>query len=63
MRNLDAEIRGKLGETYAMSPWTEDKLEELIGLVTEYAEERYQQGYLAALADACDAAERVSYGA
>ena len=63
MRNLDAEIRGKLGEAYAMSPWTEEKLDELIRLVMDYADERYQQGYMAALTDVCDAAERVSYGA
>ena len=59
--NLDAEIRGKLGEAYAMSPWTEERLDEMIQLIQKYAEESYAKGYQAALADAQVAAERACY--
>ncbi|WP_037355363.1 hypothetical protein [Selenomonas sp. FC4001] len=62
MRNLDAEIRGKLGEAYAMSPWTQGQLEEIIHLVDTYAKQQYEQGYQTALADARMVALRVSFG-
>ena len=39
--NLDLMIRTKLGEAYAMSPWTEDKLDEMLQLIEDYAEQRY----------------------
>ncbi len=61
--NLDSVIRGKLGEAYAMSPWTEDKLEEMLQLIGDYAEEQYNKGYQAALADAQSIAQNVSLGA
>ena len=61
--DLDSVIRGKLGEAYALSPWTEGKLDEMIQLINDYAEEKYQQGYLAALADVQNMVKNVSYGA
>ena len=61
--DLDSVIRGKLGEAYAMSPWTEDKLDEMLQLISDYADKKYRQGYQAALADAQTVAQNVSYGA
>lgn len=61
--NLDSVIRGKLGEAYAMSPWTEDKLDEMLQLIGDYAEEQYNKGDRAALADAQSIAQNVSLGA
>ncbi|SDZ77093.1 hypothetical protein [Selenomonas ruminantium] len=61
--DLDSVIRGKLGEAYAMSPWTEDKLDEMLQLISDYAEEQYNKGYQAALVDAQSVAQNVSYGA
>ena len=52
----------KLGEAYAMSPWTQGHLEEIIHLVDTYAKQQYEQGYRTALADARMAAMRVSFG-
>ena len=52
----------KLGEAYAMSPWTQGRLEEIIHLVDAYAKQQYEQGYQTALADARMAALRVSFG-
>ena len=60
--DLDSVIRGKLGEAYAMSLWAEDKLDEMIQLISDYAEEKYRQGYQAALADAQTVAQNVCYG-
>lgn len=60
--DLHAVIRGKLGEAYAMSPWTEGRLDEIIHLIDAYAHQQYEQGYQAALTDAQMAARRVSYG-
>ena len=60
--NLDAMIRGKLGEICALSPWTEDSLDDMLALIDAYAKEKYQEGYNAALSDAEDLAERVSVG-
>ena len=50
--NLDAMIRGKLGEICALSPWTEDSLDEMLELIDAYAKEKYQEGYHDALEDA-----------
>ena len=61
--NLDLMIRTKLGEAYAMSPWTEDKLDEMLQLIEDYAEQRYNEGYKAALVEAKKLAKRVSIGA
>ena len=58
--DLQAVIRGKLGEAYAMSPWTEGRLDEIIHLIDAYANQQYKQGYQAALTDAQMAAQRVS---
>ena len=60
--DLQALVRGKLGEAYAMSPWTQGQLEEIIHLVDTYAKQQYEQGYQTALADARMAAQRVSFG-
>ncbi len=60
--DLQSVIRGKLGEAYAMSPWTEDRLDELIHLIEAYARQQYNYGYQAALTDAQMAAQRVSFG-
>ena len=60
--DLQALVRGKLGEAYAMSPWTQGRLEEIIHLVDAYAKQQYEQGYRTALADARMAATRVSFG-
>ena len=61
--NLDSMIRGKLGEICALSPWTEDSLDEMIQLIDAYAKEKYQEGYRDALEDAQTLVERVSLGA
>ena len=60
--DLQAVIHGKLGEAYALSPWTENRLDEIIHLVDAYAQQQYEKGYKAALTDAQMAALRVSYG-
>jgi len=61
--NLDAMIRGKLGEICALSPWTEDSLDEMLELIDAYAKEKYLEGYHDALEDAQTLVERVSLGA
>ncbi len=60
--DLQAVIRGKLGEAYAVSPWTEGRLDDIIHLIEAYGRQQYEQGYRAALTDAQMAAQRVSYG-
>ncbi|BAL83018.1 hypothetical protein SELR_13100 [Selenomonas ruminantium subsp. lactilytica TAM6421] len=60
--NLDVMIRTKLGEAYAMSPWTEDKLDEMLQLIEDYAEQRYKEGYQEAIVDAQSVAQNVSFG-
>lgn len=60
--NYDSAIRGKLGEAYAMSPWTEDKLDELLELLEAYGKQQYDAGYMAALEDAQSAARRATVG-
>ena len=60
--NLDSMIRGKLGEICALSPWTENSLDEMLALIDAYAKEKYQEGYRDALDDAEMLAERVSLG-
>ena len=41
--DLQVVIRGKLGEAYAMSSWTEGRLDELIHLIDAYARQQYEQ--------------------
>ncbi len=60
--NLDLMIRTKLGEAYAMSPWTEDKLDEMLELIEDYAEQKYKEGYQKAIVDAQIVAQNVCYG-
>ena len=62
MRNLDSMIRGKLGEAFALSPWTKGRLEEMIHLIDAYAAQKYEEGYQAAMMDAQSLAKRVCYG-
>lgn len=61
--NLDSMIRSKLREICALSPWTEDGLDEMIQLIDTYAKEKYREGYHDALEDAQMLVERVSLGA
>ena len=60
--DFGAMIRSKLGETCTLSPQSEDRLDEMLKLINAYAQEKYQEGYHAALADAENLAKRVTVG-